>query len=205
VSPVLVFVLVILICWAEKGDARRRRRKRQNSEIPSQIRQNFHEETEEGLNKQINMEFHASLVYLSMSCWFNRDDQALHGFASFFKKASNEERDHGVKLMDYQTSRGGRCQFEDIEAPVTMEWGTPLHAMKEALALEKTVNQHLLDLHSKAGDMGDAHLCDFLDSHFLTEQVDGIKQIGDMITKLERADDGIGVHIIDKELKDDKA
>merc|ERR1712012_1107192 len=55
------------------------------------------------INKQINMEFYASYVYLSMSSFFNRDDQALHGFAEHFKKESNEERAHGMKLMEYQT------------------------------------------------------------------------------------------------------
>merc|ERR1711872_359798 len=74
----------------------------------SKIRQNYHEECEALINKQINMEFYASYVYLSMSSFFNRDDQALHGFASFFKKSSDEEREHGMKLMEYQTKRGGR-------------------------------------------------------------------------------------------------
>jgi hypothetical protein len=32
----------------------------------SRIRMNFHEETEALINKQINMEFYASYVYLSM-------------------------------------------------------------------------------------------------------------------------------------------
>merc|ERR1712200_193502 len=69
----------------------------------SRIRQNFEEATEALINKQINMEFYASYVYLSMSAFFNRDDQALHGFAKFFKKSSDEEREHGMKLMEYQT------------------------------------------------------------------------------------------------------
>merc|ERR1719370_2641645 len=47
----------------------------------SKIRQNYHEDCEALINKQINMEFYASYVYLSMSSFFNRDDQALHGFA----------------------------------------------------------------------------------------------------------------------------
>merc|ERR1711962_1607579 len=47
-----------------------------------------------------------------------------------------------------------------------------LQAMEAALELEKTVNQSLLDLHSKAGDKGDAHLCDFLEGNYLNEQVD---------------------------------
>merc|ERR1711974_332026 len=46
----------------------------------SKIRQNYHEDCEALINKQINMEFYASYVYLSMSSYFNRDDQALHGF-----------------------------------------------------------------------------------------------------------------------------
>merc|ERR1711971_481468 len=48
------------------------------------------------INKQINMEFYASYVYLSMSSYFNRDDQALHGFAAHFKTESGEERAHGM-------------------------------------------------------------------------------------------------------------
>merc|ERR1711973_365477 len=175
--------------------------KRLQVKMASKIRQNFHEDSEALINKQINMEFYASYVYLSMSSWFNRDDQALHGFASFFRKASDEERDHGMKLMEYQTSRGGRCKFQDIAKPSTMEWGTPLQAMEAALELEKTVNQSLLDLHNKAGDKGDAHLCDFLEGNYLNEQVDGIKEIGDMITKIKRAGDGLGLHIIDKEMQ----
>merc|ERR1712179_783455 len=110
------------------------------------------------INKQINMEFYASYVYLSMSSWFNRDDQALHGFAAHFKNESGEERAYGMKLMEYQTKRGGRVVFQDIAKPTTMEWGTPLEAMEAALELEKTVNQSLLDLHKVAGDKGDGHL-----------------------------------------------
>merc|ERR1711917_94159 len=149
----------------------------------SKIRQNYHEECEALINKRINMEFYASYVYLSMSSFFNRDDQALHGFASFFKKSSDEEREHGMKLMEYQTKRGGKVVLQDMEA---------------ALELEKTVNQSLLDLHKSSDGKGDAHLCDFLEAEFLGEQVDGIKEIGDMITKIKRAGDGLGLHIKDK-------
>merc|ERR1712172_213054 len=166
----------------------------------SKIRQNYHEDCEALINKQINMEFYASYVYLSMSSYFNRDGQALHGFAAHFKTESGEERAHGMKLMEYQTKRGGRVVFQDVAKPTTMEWGTPLEAMEAALELEKTVNQSLLDLHKVAGDKGDGHLCDFLESEYLGEQVEGIKAIGDLITKMKRAGDGLGLHLIDKEM-----
>merc|ERR1712076_221364 len=58
-----------------------------------------------GINKQINMEFYASYVYLSMGSYFNREDQALHGFGKHFMEESGEERKHGIKLMEYQTKR----------------------------------------------------------------------------------------------------
>merc|ERR1712083_156226 len=88
----------------------------------SKIRQNFKEDCEALINKQINMEFYASYVYLSMASYFNRDDQALHGFAGFFQKSSDEERAHGLKLMEYQTKRGGRVVLQDICRPSSMEW-----------------------------------------------------------------------------------
>merc|ERR1711970_1305864 len=166
----------------------------------SKIRQNYHEDCEALINKQINMEFYASYVYLSMSSYFNRDDQALHGFAAHFKTESGEERAHGMKLMEYQTKRGGGVVFQDIAKPSSMEWGTPIQAMEAALELEKTVNQSLLDLHKASDDKGDAHLCDYLEAEFLGEQVEGIKELGDLITKIKRAGDGLGLHIMDKEI-----
>merc|ERR1712080_262076 len=54
------------------------------------------------------MEFYASYVYLSMGSYFNRQDQALHGFGKHFMGESEEERKHGIKLMEYQTKRGSR-------------------------------------------------------------------------------------------------
>merc|ERR1712180_327819 len=166
----------------------------------SKIRQNYHEDCEALINKQINMEFYASYVCLSMGSYFNRHDQALHGFGSHFMGESEEERKHGIKLMEYQTKRGGRVVFQDIAKPSTMEWGSPAEAMEAALELEKTVNQSLLDLHKCADSKGDAHLCDFLEAEYLGEQVDGIKSIGDWIIKIKRAGDGLGLHLIDKEI-----
>ena len=76
--------------------------------------------------------------------YFSRDDQALHGFSKYFEKASGEEREHGMKLMEYQVKRGGKVVFQDIAKPTTMEWGTALEAMEAALELEKTVIQETL-------------------------------------------------------------
>merc|ERR1712121_388202 len=111
----------------------------------SQPRQNFHEESEAGINRQINMELYACYCYQSMAYYFDRDDVALPGFSKFFKKSSDEEREHAEKLMKYQNKRGGRIVLQDAERPQRDEWGTGLEAMQVALQLEKSVNQSLLD------------------------------------------------------------
>jgi len=47
----------------------------------------------------------------------------------------------------------------------------------------------------------DAQFTDFLEGEFLKEQVEAIKEIADLVTKMKRAGDTLGLHIIDKELQ----
>ncbi len=47
--------------------------------------------------------------------YFDRDDVALPGFAKYFKKASEEEREHAEKFMKYQNQRGGRIVLQNIQ------------------------------------------------------------------------------------------
>merc|ERR1711875_186800 len=143
------------------------------------------------------MELYASYVYLSMSAYFARDDVALHGFSKRFRAASKEEREHAETLIDYQTMRGGRVVFREIAKPTSDEWGTAIEA---SLELEKTVNESLLNMHKMADTHHDAQLTDFIEGTFLKEQVEAIKEIGDLVTKMKRAGEGLGLFILDKEL-----
>merc|ERR1712110_209568 len=165
----------------------------------SQCRQNYHQDSEAGINRQINMELYASYTYQSMSLYFDRDDVALPGFAKFFKASSDEEREHAEKLMAYQNKRGGRIVLQDIKKPSNDEWGNGLEAMQVALQLEKSVNQSLLALHKIAGGHEDAQLCDFIESEYLEEQVNAIKEISDHVTQLKRVGQGLGEYVYDKE------
>ena len=75
---------------------------------------------------------------------------ALPGFAKYFKKSADEEKEHAEKLMKFQVQRGGRVVLNDIKKPAKDEWGSGLEAMQAALELERSVNQALLDLHKIA-------------------------------------------------------
>lgn len=164
-------------------------------------RQNFHEESEASINKQINIELSAYHQYLALAAYYDRDDVALKGFAKFFKDSAQEESEHAQKLIEYQNQRGGRVVFSTIKSPVQQEWASPLAAIEFALGLEKQVNQALLDLHKVAASHDDPHLCDFLESHYLGEQVESINKLSKHHTNLLRVGDGLGVFLYDKELQ----
>merc|ERR1712121_93358 len=169
--------------------------------MAQQIRQNYHEECEALVNKHINMELCAGYVYIAIANYFNRVDQALPGFACFFKKSSIAVLKHGGALMEHQTKRGGKVVLQDISKPTRMEWGTPLEAMTAVLELEKTVTHTLQDLQTVATEKKDFHLADFIQKEFLVKKVNIIKQIGDCLTKIKRVGDGVGILIMDRELE----
>ena len=76
-----------------------------------------------------------------------------------------------------------------------------MDAVEASLELEQKVHKHLLELHKVADSHGDAQLTDFIEGEYLTEQVEAEKELSDLITKMKRAGDGLGLHVIDKELQ----
>ena len=55
-------------------------------------------------------------------------------------------------------------------------------------------------MHTCASQKTDPQFCDFLESEFLAEQVEDMKEKSDMISKLQRVGPGVGWHMIDQEL-----
>merc|ERR1712241_1375711 len=103
--------------------------------------------------------------------------------------------------MGYQNMRGGRVVFQDVAKAKTDDWSSAINAVEASLELEKQVHEALLALHKVASTPEDAQQTDFLEGEYLNEQVEAQKEIGDLITKMKRAGDALGLHIIDKELQ----
>ena len=73
--------------------------------------------------------------------------------------------------------------------------------MERALCLERSVNQSLLELHKLATEENDPHLCDFIETHYLNEQVEAIKELGDHVTSLHKIGapgSGMAEYLFDK-------
>ena len=58
--------------------------------------------------------------------------------------------------------------------------------MEATMALNKNLNQVLWGLHILGSDCTDSHLCDFLENHFLDEEVKLIKKRDDYLTNLHK-------------------
>uniref|UniRef100_A0A8D0BGY3 Ferritin n=1 Tax=Salvator merianae TaxID=96440 RepID=A0A8D0BGY3_SALMN len=135
----------------------------------SQIRQNYHTESEAGVNRLVNRFLQASYSYLSLEFYFNRDDVALSKFSSFFHHLSEEKHEQAEKFLAFQNRRGGRAVLQDVKKPELDEWKNGLAAMEFALQLEKSVNQALLDLHQVASRHTDPHVSLLTESSLQTE------------------------------------
>jgi ferritin heavy chain len=168
----------------------------------SLCRQNFATALEDALNEQISVELNASYIYMSMASYFSRDLIALPGFAKYFTKQSNEEREHALSLSRLVNQRGGKIIYRDLPAPEN-DWKSAKNALEMTLQLERDVNSSLLRLHKLASDHNDPQVCDYLETHFLNEQVEAIKAVADMLTNLNRVGgEGLGLYLFDKDMGD---
>ena len=162
-------------------------------------------ECEAAVNRQINIEYSISYLYHAMYAFFARDNVGLPGFSEYFKKESEEEREHAEKLMEYQTLRGGRVVLGSLMSPITefdhADKGEALYAMELALSLERLNYEKLLELHAVGDKNGDPQLCDFVESQYLEEQLEAIKKLAVFVSQLRRVGKGHGVYHFDLQLQ----
>ena len=162
-------------------------------------RQNFSKESEDATNAHLVMELYASMSYLAMHAYFDRADVGLPGFAKWTHENSDEEKHHAEKLIEYLNKRGGQYIPAAIPAPARNEWFSGLDALEYARTMEVDLNNSLLSLHSTAEK--DPAFQNFLESEYLSKQVDAINNISELIRKLIRAGPGLGEYDIDRELQ----
>uniref|UniRef100_A0A8C6MML8 Ferritin n=1 Tax=Moschus moschiferus TaxID=68415 RepID=A0A8C6MML8_MOSMO len=168
---------------------------------PSQVLQNYSPECEAAVNSHAALELHASFQCLAVAFYLDRDDVALKYFSRFFLLRSHEHSKTAKSLMFLQNRRGGRVSFLDIRKPENQEWESGLQAMQDTLQLEKSVNQSLLNLHKLATGSSDAHLCHFLGTGYLDQQVKFIKELGDHVSNLSNMgslEGGLAEYVFDK-------
>lgn len=152
---------------------------------------NWKQECEDFVNKQIAMEYWASLQYHAISSYFNNQSVGLGNISKFFNKCSLEEREHADKLVDYQNKRGGNVIIGEVTNinnkfyNSELDKSNILQAFELALEMEQKVYESLLELH-KLGELNnDPALTDFIEGEYLTEQIDAINELSVFISQLK--------------------
>ncbi|KAH0503364.1 Ferritin light chain 1 [Microtus ochrogaster] len=126
---------------------------------------------EVALNCLVNLHLRASYTYLSLGYDFDLDDLALEGVGHIFRELAEEKHEGAERLLKLQNDLCGRALFQDVQKPSPDEWGKTQEAMEAALTLEKNLNQALLGVHFLGSARTDSYLCEFLEYHFLDEEV----------------------------------
>ena len=170
---------------------------------------NWNKACENQVNKQINMEYWASYQYHLMWSYFDRSSVGMKNIAEFFRKASEEEREHAHKLMEYQNLRGGRVVLKNVEAG-NLDYlnnknpgsSNLLVSFQKALEMEQSVYNSLLEVHKTGESENDPQFTDFIEGEFLGEQVEALNEVAKHVTQLQLiGDDGHGVWNFDQEFE----
>ncbi|PIE46116.1 MAG: ferritin [Gammaproteobacteria bacterium] len=135
----------------------------------------------ERLNKQINLEFYSSNLYLQMGAW--ADNQGLVGCASFLKAHAAEEMQHMQKLFDYVLETGSVPKLGAIEAPKT-DYDSIRQVFEIILAHEKDITGAINDLVACAFDSKDFSTFNFL-QWYVAEQHEEENLFQSIIDKMD--------------------
>lgn len=137
------------------------------------------------LTEQIQSEFVASIDYLAMSCWCERAN--LPGFAAWLRKQSNDEREHGLKIVDYINSQNEKTEIWSIPAS-EFSFVTVLDVMRQVKKQEVEITSRVFDILNMACDKKDHQTREFMD-WFSKEQVEEEKVAYAWVARLELAGD----------------
>lgn len=139
------------------------------------------------LSEQVGAEYAASLQYLMIASYFERE--ALPKLAAMFHEQSAEEAGHGLKLVRYVTEAGGVVQIPEVPAGKS-DFGSVAEAVQLALDSEVTVAtsfDRLMDLAIEERD----HLARGLLQWYVDEQLEEVSRMSDLLRVVQRAGDNL--------------
>ena len=149
------------------------------------------------LNKQINLEFFSSNLYLQMSSWCTY--KALDGCANFLRSHAAEEMDHMQRLFTYVNDTGSMAKLGQIEAPGT-EFESIEDVFRTTYEHELFVTQKINELTHTAFTEADYSTFNFL-QWYVAEQHEEEKLFKSILDKIEIiGTDGKGLFFIDQEI-----
>ncbi len=143
----------------------------------------FSERMNAAINEQIGHEFGASLQYVSIAGYFDRE--SLPQLARHFYRQAEEERDHAMRFVHYVVDAGGQLRIPAVPAPKA-DFASAEEAVQLSLDWENTVTQQigsLVDLALKENDHTSKTFLDW----FVTEQLEEVSSMSTLLGMIRRA------------------
>ncbi len=150
------------------------------------------------LNKQLNLEFFSSYLYLSMSAWCTKN--GYNGSANWFMIQHEEERLHAFKIYDYMLDQGSEIDLLEMKRP-KIKYTSLLECFDQALIHEQKMTTSLnkiLDIALKEKDHASYGFLQW----FVTEQIEEESSVSEIISKLKLVGDGNGMFMVDTQLSE---
>ena len=145
-------------------------------------------EVEAILNKQIEQEFDAAVVYYGMYIYF--EQELFKGFAAWFKHHVGEEQAHAAKIIEYMLARGASPAVPATTAPKT-KYASTLDALKGALAHEHANTagiQACLKVAAKTDDTATTEMLQW----FVKEQVEEEQWAEEYVQMVQKIQSSVG-------------
>lgn len=152
---------------------------------------------QDALNEQINKEFFAEYLYLSMSAYLESIE--MEGFANYFNIQAQEEHFHAMKMFNFVHDKGGRVILKSLNEPKS-EFTSVTDVIEESLAQEKFVTRSINDLMDIAIKENDHSVKSFLE-WYVDEQVEEESTISKLLAKLRLINgEGLGLLTLDSQM-----
>lgn len=139
------------------------------------------------LNAQIANEFAASMQYVGIAVYYDKD--TLPRLAAFFYRQAAEERSHAMMMVQYLIDVGEEVEVPEIPAGST-KFSNGVAPVKAALAQEKRVGDEIYKLFELARATKDYRAEQFM-QWFVKEQVEEVALMGDLLNVCERSKDNL--------------
>lgn len=152
---------------------------------------------QDALNDQINREFFAEYLYLSMSAYL--ESVEMEGFANYFNVQAQEEHFHAMKMFNFVHDKGGRVILKSLKEPKS-DYTSVINVIEESLKHEKYVTKSINELMDTAIKENDHSVKSFL-QWYIDEQVEEEATITKLLAKLKLIKgEGLGLLTLDSEL-----
>lgn len=152
---------------------------------------------QDALNEQINREFFAEYLYLSMSAYLESIE--MEGFANYFNVQAQEEHFHAMKMFNFVHDKGGRVILKSLKEPKS-DYTSVINVIEESLKHEKYVTKSINELMDTAIKENDHSVKSFL-QWYIDEQVEEEATITKLLAKLKLINgEGLGLLTLDSNL-----